>query len=89
MGSLRGNGVLYTSTPIAGLIGHHIVTNTDNNKPQGSVHSASAQCALLTQMSGFEPHSRSSRPGLQVGAFHHSAATLQTHTQARLYPFSI
>ena len=39
-------------------------------------------------MSGFEPHSRSSRPGLQVGAFHHSAATLQTHTQAGLYPFS-
>ena len=41
-----GTGMLYTTTPVAGLIGHHIVINTDKNR--ASRLSAFSKCSVCT-----------------------------------------
>ena len=41
-----GTGVLYTTTTVAGLIGHQLVINTDNNR--ASRLSAFSNCSVCT-----------------------------------------
>ena len=40
------NGVLYTTTTVAGLIGHHTMINTDKNR--ASRLSAFSKCSVCT-----------------------------------------
>ena len=87
-----GTGVLYTITTVAGLIGHNKVINTDNNR--ASRLSAFSNCSVCTADTNewlwatFKVIKTWAASGCFSPLSSYSTNT-HTHTQARLYPFSI